>query len=162
MISVEDPIHQLTAMNDKPEQLRLEHMNGMTYKAIAEKYYIDQRTAKRYVLNNLPISELEHRGFASILDPYKPIIDEWIQSGQRKYKTLYEDLKSLGYTGSYHLMYRYARKQTDELAVQLKCEEHLQANITTTSGAKIPTIPDINSRIEKEKKYATDHFGRKQ
>ena len=56
------------------EQIRLDYLNGMTYKAIAKKYMIDQRTAKRYVEENLPLCQLEHRPYASKLDPYESFI----------------------------------------------------------------------------------------
>ena len=63
-----------------PSQIRLDYLGGMTYRAIAEKYQIDQRTARRYVQNNLPLSEYEHRTYPSALDPYKPLIRKWLEN----------------------------------------------------------------------------------
>ena len=142
-------------MNAKPEQLRAEHMKGMTYKAIAEKYFIDQRTAKRYVELNLPLSELYSRTYVSILDPYKSYIDIWVTKGNRQFRQLYEDLKARGYTGSYHLMYRYARKAIDALPAARDIPgEEIAENIPQKTSVR--TKP-IASRIEEEKKYAASH-----
>ena len=49
---------QVGNMNEQVfvNQIRRDYLDGMTYKDIAGKYYIDQRTAKRYVEKNLPLS----------------------------------------------------------------------------------------------------------
>ena len=149
----------MKTMNDEPEQLRREHMMGMTFKAIAEKYYMDQRTAKRYVEMNLPLSELEHRSYTSKLDPYKPVIDEEIQKDGWKYKSLYDSLKENGYTGSYHLLYRYVRRRIIELeeinppaAVPQTPSEGM---ISVVTGPANPGT--IEERIRKEKEHAANH-----
>ena len=90
----------------KTEQIRRDYLNGMTYKEIAKKYYIDQRTAKRYAENNLPLSELERRTYASILDPYEPFLRSMLAEGPVFAKTIYRTLKENGYTGSYSLVNR--------------------------------------------------------
>ena len=48
--------------------IRLDRLSGMRYTQIARKYRIDPRTAKRYAEKNLPLDELEHRPFPSVLD----------------------------------------------------------------------------------------------
>ncbi len=57
------------------QPIRQDFLNGMSYTAIASKYSIDPRTAKRYVINNLPLEELDKRPFSSVLDPFKDQID---------------------------------------------------------------------------------------
>lgn len=91
--------------------LTREYQSGLTYKAIAEKHYIDQRTAKRYVQLNLSLEEYEHRPYSSILDPYKEQIRQAIEPGDYSVKEIFEDLKQKGYTGSYSLLYRFIREQ---------------------------------------------------
>lgn len=145
-------------MNDAPEQLRREHMMGMTFKAIAEKHYMDQRTAKRYVEMNLPLSELEHRSYTSKLDPYKPFIDDEIQKEGWKYKPLYDSLKENGYTGSYHLLYRYVRKRIIELEeINLPAAEPQTPSEDMISAVTVPADPcTIEERIRKEKEHAAN------
>ena len=73
---------EYTALPDgPPNKIKQDYLNGMTYKSIAEKYHIDQRTAKRYVSENLLLSEYEHRSYTSALDLYKPIIRAWLSQG---------------------------------------------------------------------------------
>lgn len=55
-------------------QLRLEWLQGMSYTDIARKYQVDPRTAKRYVMLNLPISELGKRN-KSKLDVWRREIE---------------------------------------------------------------------------------------
>lgn len=93
-------------MKEKPEQIRSDYLNGMTYKAIAEKYQIDQRTAKRYVEQNLPLSQLEHRPYTSILDPYEPMIRSMLADGPVFAKTIYRKLREAGYPGGYTIVNR--------------------------------------------------------
>lgn len=149
-------------MDDRPEKLRQEHLQGMTYKALAEKYYIDQRTAKRYVQLNLPLSELDHRAYISILDPFKPLIDSWILDGHQKYKPLYEMLKAKGYEGSYHLMYRYARSKEEEFQkasldkLAVKSSAHPSC---PESAGYADHMASIEGRIKEEEKYVSDHIG---
>lgn len=147
----------MKTMNDEPEQLRREHMMGMTFKAIAEKYYMDQRTAKRYVEMNLPLSELEHRSYTSKLDPYKPVIDEEIQKDGSKYKSLYDSLKENGYTGSYHLLYRYVRRRIVELEEMSHAAASLASPESMISAVAGPADPvTIEERIRKEKEHAAN------
>ena len=77
---------------DTPSQIRLDYLGGMTYRAIAEKYRIDPRTARRYVQNNLPLSEYEHRTYPSALDPYKPLIRKWLEEPGRAVLSVVHDL----------------------------------------------------------------------
>ena len=145
-------------MNDEPQQLRREHMMGMTFKAIAEKHYMDQRTAKRYVEMNLPLSELEHRSYTSKLDPYKPVIDEEIQKDGWKYKSLYDSLKENGYTGSYHLLYRFVRRRILELEEMKPATASQASEESTISAVTGPADPvTIEERIRKEKEHAANH-----
>lgn len=144
-------------MNDEPQQLRREHMMGMTFKAIAEKHYMDQRTAKRYVEMNLPLSELEHRSYTSKLDPYKPVIDEEIQKDGWKYKSLYDSLKENGYTGSYHLLYRFVRRRILELEEMKPATASQASEESTISAVTGPADPvTIEERIRKEKEHAAN------
>jgi len=144
-------------MNDEPQQLRREHMMGMTFKAIAEKHYMDQRTAKRYVEMNLPLSELEHRSYTSKLDPYKPVIDKEIQKDGWKYKSLYDSLKENGYTGSYHLLYRFVRRRILELEEMKPATASQASEESTISAVTGPADPvTIEERIRKEKEHAAN------
>ena len=125
------------------QPIRQDYLDGMTYKAIAIKYQIDVRTAKRYVQLNLPLSELEQRPFTSILDPYKPKIDVWLTKEKIYASTIYDWLIAegcdCGYTivnkyvqekirefedrGFYHQAYKKVRKIQENKSVLMKSKE---------------------------------------
>ena len=131
------------------EQIRRDYLNGMTYKEIAKKYYIDQRTAKRYADHNLPLSELEHRSYPSILDPYEPFIRSILQTGPVFAKTIYKALRENGYNGSYTLVNRRVQQiiRENEAAGLYPPDVPRSKNISTKSIS-------ITERIRKENEYA--------
>ena len=102
--------------SQQPEPIRQDYLNGMSFKDIARKYYIDQRTAKRYAINNLPLSELDHRTYPSILDPYEPIIRGMLEKQPIFARTIYKVLREHGYSGSYSLVNRRVQQIIQENA----------------------------------------------
>ena len=65
---------------------------------------------QRYATQNLPLSELEHRPFPSILDPYKPWIDSMLALAPLPASTLYDWLVDMGYPGKYRTVASYVQK----------------------------------------------------
>ena len=143
---------QVENMNEQifVNQIRRDYLDGMTYKDIAEKYYIDQRTAKRYVEKNLPLSELEHRTFASILDPYEPYLRSVLSTGPVFAKAVYKELREAGYEGSYSLVNR---------RVQQIIRENEAAGIYEPECPRTRNIAKIRKsltlRMEEETEYAS-------
>ena len=135
------------------EQIRRDYLDGMTYRNIARKYYIDQRTAKRYAENNLPLSELEHRTYASILDPYEPVLRSMLAKGPVFAKTIYRTLKEKGYTGSYSLVNR---------RVQQIIRENEAAGIYPPDSPRTRTFSEkrvsITEQIREEEAYAASRI----
>lgn len=132
------------------EPIRRDYLDGMTYKAIAEKYFIDQRTAKRYVEQNLPLSELEHRTYSSILDPYEPFIRDALASGPVFSMTIYKILREKGYKGGYTLVNR---------RVQQIIRENEASGLYPPDSPRSRTIQNkksitITERIREEEHYA--------
>lgn len=136
----------------KNEVIRQDHINGLSYKAIGEKYQIDARTAKRYVELNLPLSELEKRPFSSILDPYKKYIDQQIRFYHCKSSDIHRWLKENGCTCSYSLVNRYVQKKI------LEYEKYGSIN-DSNNNRKIDhkeTNLSIQRKIDEEKKHVYD------
>ena len=94
--------------------IRKDYLSGMSFSAIAEKYAVDPRTAKRYALDNLPLEYLDSRPFSSVLDPYKELIDQWLLNG-RIFATLVHDrLIEQGCVCGYTIVNEYVRKKIRE------------------------------------------------
>ena len=141
-------VSDYTALPDgPPNKIRQDYLNGMTYKSIAEKYHIDQRTAKRYVRENLPLSEYEHRSYTSALDPYKPLIRAWLSQGPVYASVIRNWLLEQGYSGSYTIVNRY---------VQSVIREYEEAGIYPMDVKRSRKAPlqTIDKKIKEEKAHA--------
>ena len=122
------------------QPIRQDYLGGMTYKAIAIKYQIDVRTAKRYAQLNLPLSELEQRPFTSILDPYKPKIDVWLSKEKIYASTIFDWLISEGCDCGYTLVNKY---------VQEKIREFEDKGFYRQSDKKVRKIQESKSVLTK-------------
>lgn len=132
----------LTMSEEKVQAIRQDYINGLSYKAISIKYQIDARTAKRYVQQNLPLSELEQRPFSSVLDPYKPKIDAWLSQNKVYSTTIYDWLLSTGCRCGYTIVNNY---------VQKKIRENEDKGIYSIYEKKVRHIPENKSITNKSK-----------
>ena len=96
------------------QQIRQDFLNGMSYTAIGRKHSIDPRTAKRYVINNLSLEELDKRPFSSVLDPYKDLIDHWLLNGPIFSRTIHDRLIEYGCKCGYTIVNDYVRQKMIE------------------------------------------------
>jgi transposase len=94
--------------------IRRDYLNGMSFAAISRKYYIDQRTAKRYALQNLSIEAYENRVYPSVLDPFKPQIDEWLLNGPMFATIIRDHLVEIGCECGYTIVNDYVRDKIRE------------------------------------------------
>ena len=158
----------------EPGLLRREYERGLSYKAIAEKYGMDQRTAKRYVEGNLPLADYQNRPYRSILDPYKGIIRGWLQEQPAYSSDIYQKLRQLGFPGSYNLVNRYVQKVMRELEASGRYSPSAprirqtapvpDAPALTAPVPGAPSAPalsgppalSIRQKIQEEEKYAAD------
>ena len=95
--------------------IRLDRLSGMRYTQIARKYRIDPRTAKRYAEKNLPLDELEHRPFPSVLDPYKPTIQRGLALEPLPARTVWNRLLAMGCRCGYTIVNDYVKKARQSL-----------------------------------------------
>lgn len=91
------------------EQLRAEWMQGMSFTKIACKYQVDPRTAKRYVVMNLSISELGRRS-KSMLDAHRSVIDGWLREKDITVAQIHRRLNAQGVSCAYTTVHDYINK----------------------------------------------------
>jgi hypothetical protein len=135
------------AQEQQVNPIKQDYVNGLTYRAIAEKYMIDARTARRYVELNLPMSDLEQRPFTSVLDPYKGRIDSWLSKERCYASVIYEWLALEGCRCGYGIVNRY---------VQEKIREYAKAGRYKEPGKKSRQLPgpaSITIKSEEEKSH---------
>jgi hypothetical protein len=91
--------------------IRRDYLDGMNFAAIGRKYSIDQRTAKRYALQNLSIESYEKRAYTSVLDPFKPQIDAWLLNGPMFATVIRDYLIEMGCECGYTIVNDYVRSK---------------------------------------------------
>ena len=104
----------MVAIGEIAHPIRQDWLSGMSFVAIGKKYFIDQRTAKRYALSNLPLEYLDSRPFSSVLDPYKASIDEWLLNDRLFATVIHDRLIEQGCRCGYTVVNDYVRMKIDE------------------------------------------------
>ena len=84
---------------------------GRSFKSIGRELGMDWRTVKKlFYLPEPPRARSRRR--SSMLDPYKRIIDYWLEEHPRmRASTIHRKLRVLGYEGSYSTVKRYVRRK---------------------------------------------------
>ena len=142
------------------QPLRREYLQGATYKAIAEKYQIDQRTAKRYVQLNLPLEEYEHRPYSSVLNRYMDHIRKWIFQDHLSSAQIHRTLLENGCHCSYSLVNRAVQR-----ILRNECSSDLSYGSTISLGelgdnrqtmqhSSTNTVKPLSEKIQEERIYA--------
>ena len=168
--SAEPPGTSASGCLSSCQPLRREYLQGATYKAIAEKYQIDQRTAKRYVQLNLPLKEYEHRPYHSVLAPYSGLIRKWLLDDQLSSAQIHRRLLEKGCQCSYSLVNRAVQKILRSSGSNFSCpacvkDSNLQPQalypnlqekhgpVSSVAAKRTPATP-ISEKIKEEKHYA--------
>ena len=79
---------------------RLHFVENWTLRKIARHFHIGRRTIAKYLANPAPAAV--HRSRSSKLDPYKPLIQDWLQQDPTVTATVIEQrLRQLGFAGGH-------------------------------------------------------------
>lgn len=127
------------------------HRQGLTYAEIGRIVGRDWRTVKRYLLEGAqPV--YRRRRTPSVLDPLKPMIDQWLAKEPRLQATrVHQDLvRDYGFTGGYSTVRRYVERarprplaRTEERfetapGHQAQVDWSYEQPIVTPSGLELP------------------------
>jgi transposase len=98
--------------------IRALHRQGLTYAEIGRIVGRDWRTVKRYLTEGAQ-PRYRRKRMPSKLDPFKPLIDQWlVKDAGLEATRIHQDLsRDYGFTGSYPTVQRYverARPRTPE------------------------------------------------
>jgi hypothetical protein len=91
--------------------IRALHRQGLTYAEIGRLVGRDWRTVKRYLVEGAqPV--YRRRRAPSMLDPLKPVVDQWLARDPRLLVTrIHQDLaRDYGFEGSYQTVRRYVER----------------------------------------------------
>lgn len=88
-------------------EIRNEHKKGLSYTEIARKHHIDPRTAKKYAESDVrPVYTLTAPK-PSKLDPYKHLIDMWLEEAPYSAVRIHEKLMEQGCDCKYTIVRQY-------------------------------------------------------
>jgi transposase len=114
--------------------IRADYKKGLKCAELGRKYGIDPRTAKKYAeAESRPKYELSKKR-GSILDKYKPTIDELLKEAAYSAVRIQEKITDLGYTGKYTIVKRYVSSK--------KAEYNHQATI------RFETMPGLQGQVD--------------
>lgn len=107
--------------------------DGLSMRAIAKKLGIHRDTVKKHLgADGLP-SYRKHKRRASLLDPYRQIITDFLEQDNYQTTWIVERLRKLGYTGSYETVRDFVRplkEQKERLAfIRFETEPGRQAQV---------------------------------
>ncbi len=102
---------------------------GLSYVELGRKYHMDPRTAKRYAESpqkpEYTLSEPKPK-----MDPYKQIVDEWLEEAPYSALRILEKLREMGFDGGYSIVKAYVSSRKMDLnekesdgAVLRRCQE---------------------------------------
>mgnify|MGYP001817271303 FL=1 len=109
------------------------HRQGLSMRSIAKKLGIHRNTVKKHIEGNALPHYRKQKRQESILDPYRQIIDDYLEEDSYQATWILEKLKYMGYTGSYETVrdhVRAVKKQRSRLAyARFETEPGLQAQV---------------------------------
>jgi len=113
--------------------IRNEHLKGLSYKAIADKYSLDWRTVKKYAESEIKPTYKRINTPPSKLESFKPQIDEWLEQAPFNAVRIMEKLQSIGYDGKYTIVREYVstkkKKENEKATVRFETSPGLQAQV---------------------------------
>jgi len=107
---------------------------GMSYVEIGQALGIDRRTVKKLCMME-DIPEPEARERSSIVDPYREVIDAWLEKRPSlKASVIAAQLEPLGYAGSYATVKRYVASK--------------KAEFTKRATVRFETLPGYQAQVD--------------
>ena len=85
------------------------YRNGMTVRAIARKLGLHRNTVKKHLMSTDFPQYRKTRRRESILEPYTPMIRDWLQEDDYRATWILERIRRAGYPGAYGIVRDYVR-----------------------------------------------------
>lgn len=115
-------------------EIRNERMKGLSYTEIARKHHIDPRTAKKYAESDCkPVYTLTTPK-PSKLDPYKHLIDMWLEEAPYSAVRIHEKLLEQGCDCKYTIVRQYVSTR--------------KADLNEKATVRFETIPGLQGQVD--------------
>ena len=86
--------------------IRSDRQKGLSYVELGRKYHMDPRTAKRYAESPQKPEYTLSEPKPTKMDPYKQIVDEWLEEAPYSALRILEKLREMGFDGGYSMSRR--------------------------------------------------------
>lgn len=115
-------------------EIRNERKKGLSYTEIARKHHIDPRTAKKYAESDTkPVYTLTAPK-PSKLDPYKHLIDMWMEEAPYSAVRIHEKLMEQGYDCKYTIVRQYVATR--------------KADLNEKATVRFETMPGLQGQVD--------------
>ena len=84
--------------------IRSDRQKGLSYVELGRKYHMDPRTAKRYAESPQKPEYTLSEPKPTKMDPYKQIVDEWLEEAPYSALRILEKLREMGFDGGYSIV----------------------------------------------------------
>ena len=95
--------------------IRSDRQKGLSYVELGKKYHIDPRTAKRYAESPQKPEYTLSEPKPTKMDPYKEIVDEWLEEAPYSAIRILEKLREMGFDGGYSIVKAYVSSRKKDL-----------------------------------------------
>ena len=95
--------------------IRSDRQKGLSYVELGRKYHMDPRTAKRYAESPQKPEYTLSEPKPTKMDPYKQIVDEWLEEAPYSAQRILEKLREMGFDGGYSIVKAYVSSRKMDL-----------------------------------------------
>ena len=95
--------------------IRSDRQKGLSYVELGRKYHMDPRTAKRYAESPQKPEYTLSEPKPTKMDPYKQIVDEWLEEAPYSALRILEKLREMGFDGGYSIVKAYVSSRKMDL-----------------------------------------------
>ena len=95
--------------------IRSDRQKGLSYVELGRKYHMDPRTAKRYAESPQKPEYTLSEPKPTKMDPYKQIVDEWLEEAPYSALRILEKLREMGFDGGYSIVKAYVSNRKMDL-----------------------------------------------
>jgi transposase len=106
---------------------------GFSLRYIAKKLGVHRKTVKRYLGSGSLPQYRREKGVTSIVDPFKQVIEDFLEHDSYQATWIFDRIKNMGYKGSYDTVKRYVHKAKERLSnlafIRFETEPGVQAQV---------------------------------
>ena len=137
--------------------IRSDRQKGLSYVELGKKYHMDPRTAKRYAESPQKPEYTLSAPKPTKMDPYKQIVDEWLEEAPYSAIRILEKLREMGFNGGYSIVKAYVSSRMS--APMRFCSFSPKGKCQKTPGKGVQSLNNDTCRFRPSSLKCTDKSG---